>query len=68
VEGGPTVAASFVDADLVDEAILMRGEKTIGSTGIDPLEGMTLDALTGRLTSHGSEKIGVDTIESFVRA
>ena len=68
VEGGPTVAASFVDADLVDEAILMRGEKTIGSTGIDPLEGMPLDALTGRLTSHGSEKIGVDTIESFVRA
>ncbi|MGA8825000.1 MAG: bifunctional diaminohydroxyphosphoribosylaminopyrimidine deaminase/5-amino-6-(5-phosphoribosylamino)uracil reductase RibD [Pseudolabrys sp.] len=68
VEGGPTVAASFVDADLVDEAILMRGEKTIGSTGIDPLEGMPLDALTGRLTSRGSEKIGVDTIESFVRA
>jgi diaminohydroxyphosphoribosylaminopyrimidine deaminase/5-amino-6-(5-phosphoribosylamino)uracil reductase len=68
VEGGPTVAASFVDADLVDEAVLLRGEKTIGSTGIDPLEGMPLDALTGRLTSRGSEKLGTDMIESFVQA
>ena len=68
VEGGPTVAASFVAADLVDEAILLRGEKTIGADGIDPLEGMPLEALTGRLTSRGSEKLGADTIESFVRA
>jgi diaminohydroxyphosphoribosylaminopyrimidine deaminase/5-amino-6-(5-phosphoribosylamino)uracil reductase len=67
VEGGPTVAASFVDADLVDEAILLRGEKIIGSKGIDPLEGMPLDVLTGRLLSGGSEKLGADTIESFVR-
>ena len=68
VEGGPTVAASFVDADLVDEAFLVRGEKPIGATGISPLEGMPLDALTGHLTLRGSEKLGVDTIENFVRA
>jgi diaminohydroxyphosphoribosylaminopyrimidine deaminase/5-amino-6-(5-phosphoribosylamino)uracil reductase len=67
VEGGPTVAASFVAADLVDEAILLRGEKSIGAGGIDPLEGMPLDALTGRLTSRASEKIGVDTIETYER-
>ena len=68
IEGGPTVAASFVDADLVDELILLRGEKTIGADGIDPLEGMPLDALTDRLMSLGSEKLGGDTLERFARA
>jgi hypothetical protein len=28
---------------------------------------MPLDTLTGRLTSLGSEKLDVDTIETFVR-
>jgi len=67
VEGGPTVAASFVEADLVDEAVLLRGEKPIGATGIDPLEKMPLEALTGRLATRGSERLDADTIESFVR-
>jgi diaminohydroxyphosphoribosylaminopyrimidine deaminase / 5-amino-6-(5-phosphoribosylamino)uracil reductase len=67
VEGGPTVAASFVDADLVDEAVLLRGEKTIGAGGIDPLEGMPLEAMAGRLKPLGREKLGGDTMESFVR-
>ena len=67
VEGGPTVASSLVAANLVDEAILLRGEKIIGDTGIDPLEGMPLEAMTGRLTSRGSEKLATDTIENFVR-
>jgi diaminohydroxyphosphoribosylaminopyrimidine deaminase / 5-amino-6-(5-phosphoribosylamino)uracil reductase len=68
VEGGPIVAASFVDADLVDEAVLLRGEKTIGAGGIDPLEGMPLAALTNRLKRLGSEKLGPDAIEYFMRA
>lgn len=67
VEGGPTVASSFVSADLVDEALLLRGEKTIGDTGIGPLEGMPLQALTSRLTLRGSETLAGDTIEDFVR-
>jgi diaminohydroxyphosphoribosylaminopyrimidine deaminase/5-amino-6-(5-phosphoribosylamino)uracil reductase len=67
VEGGPIVAASFVDADLVDAAVLLRGEKSIGAGGIDPLEDIPLDALLGRLRPLGSEKLGADTIESFVR-
>ena len=67
VEGGPTVASSLVAANLVDEAILVRGEKIIGDTGIDPLEGMPLEAMTGRLTLRGSEKLATDTIENFVR-
>jgi diaminohydroxyphosphoribosylaminopyrimidine deaminase/5-amino-6-(5-phosphoribosylamino)uracil reductase len=68
VEGGPTVAAGFVAADLVDEAVLLRGAKTIGADGIEPLEGMALGALSERLHSRGSEKLGSDTLETFERA
>jgi len=68
VEGGPKVAASFVAAGLVDEAVLLRGDKNIGAGGIDPLEGLTLDALTNNMTSHGTEKLGGDVLESYQRA
>jgi diaminohydroxyphosphoribosylaminopyrimidine deaminase / 5-amino-6-(5-phosphoribosylamino)uracil reductase len=68
VEGGPTVAAAFVSADLVDEAVLLRADKTIGADGIDALEGMPLTALTKHLRSRGSEWLGADTIETFERA
>ena len=47
VEGGPTVAAAFVAADLVDEAALLRAPRPIGPDGIDALEGLPLSALTG---------------------
>src|SRR4029077_12960374 len=39
VEGGPTVAASFVAGGLIDEAALLRGHKTIGPGGIEPRGG-----------------------------
>jgi diaminohydroxyphosphoribosylaminopyrimidine deaminase/5-amino-6-(5-phosphoribosylamino)uracil reductase len=67
VEGGPTVAASLVAADLVDEAVLLRADKTVGETGIDPLEGMPLSKLTQGMTSRGVQKIGADTLETFER-
>ena len=67
VEGGPTVAASFVAADLVDEAVLVRSDKTIGE-GIAPLAGMRLDALTQHLQVAGSERLGADTLETYARA
>jgi diaminohydroxyphosphoribosylaminopyrimidine deaminase/5-amino-6-(5-phosphoribosylamino)uracil reductase len=68
VEGGPTVAAAFVAADLVDEAALFRSARTVGSDGIDALEGMPLETLTGRLTSLGRETVGEDSVEFFARA
>jgi diaminohydroxyphosphoribosylaminopyrimidine deaminase/5-amino-6-(5-phosphoribosylamino)uracil reductase len=68
VEGGPIVAASFVGADLVDEAVLLRAEKNIGDDGIDALEGMPLGALTEHLQSRGSEQLGADTLETYERA
>jgi len=68
VEGGPTVAASFVAADLVDEAALFRSAKVLGPDGIDALEGVSLDALTGRMTALGREPVGEDSVEFFARA
>ena len=68
VEGGPKVAAGFAAANLVDELALLRGEKNIGATGIEALEGMPIDGLTGQLHSRGREKLGADTLEIFERA
>jgi diaminohydroxyphosphoribosylaminopyrimidine deaminase/5-amino-6-(5-phosphoribosylamino)uracil reductase len=70
VEGGPTVAASFVQADLVDEALLVCAPNPIGADGIDALEGLPLTALTRspHLKSLGSEAVGRDTVEVFERA
>jgi diaminohydroxyphosphoribosylaminopyrimidine deaminase/5-amino-6-(5-phosphoribosylamino)uracil reductase len=68
VEGGPTVAAAFVGADRVDEAVLLRADKTVGADGIGALEGMPLSALTDGLRSRGTEKLGADTLETYERA
>jgi len=68
VEGGPTVAASFLRADLVDEVALFQSRKVLGD-GIDALEGMPLMALrqSPRLVSRGIEEIGEDELEIFAR-
>jgi diaminohydroxyphosphoribosylaminopyrimidine deaminase/5-amino-6-(5-phosphoribosylamino)uracil reductase len=68
VEGGPTVAAAFVAADLVDEATLINSDKVIGEDGIGPLEGMSLDALNAHLRAAGSERLGADTLERYERS
>jgi diaminohydroxyphosphoribosylaminopyrimidine deaminase/5-amino-6-(5-phosphoribosylamino)uracil reductase len=70
VEGGPTLAASLVRADLVDEVVLLRAPEAIGSSGIDALEGMPLDALTTspRLKLSGQDMLGADTIQFYERA
>jgi diaminohydroxyphosphoribosylaminopyrimidine deaminase / 5-amino-6-(5-phosphoribosylamino)uracil reductase len=69
VEGGPTLAASLVSADLVDEALLFRSPHLIGGGGIDALEGLRLTALTQspHLVSRGTARLGLDTMETFER-
>jgi len=69
VEAGPTLAAAFLEADLVDEAILLRASVTIGEKGIDALEGLPLETLTRspRLALSGSEVVGVDILEHYER-
>jgi len=70
VEGGPTVAAAFVHADLVDEVALFRSAKPIGADGIELLEGLPMTALTQspKLKAVATETIGQDTLETFERA
>jgi diaminohydroxyphosphoribosylaminopyrimidine deaminase / 5-amino-6-(5-phosphoribosylamino)uracil reductase len=69
VEGGPTVAAAFLTAGLVDEAVLLRSFGLIGPDGIDALDDLPLTALTQspHLRSRGVEVAGSDTIETFER-
>jgi diaminohydroxyphosphoribosylaminopyrimidine deaminase/5-amino-6-(5-phosphoribosylamino)uracil reductase len=69
VEGGPTVAASLVKDDLIDQAVLLRSDKTIGPDGIDPLTDMPFRMLTHSvdLAMCGSEQVGPDRIEYFER-
>lgn len=70
VEAGPILAAAFVAAGLVDDAVLFRAPQALGPDAIDALEAMPLTALTAspRLSSVGIEAVGADTIETFERA
>jgi diaminohydroxyphosphoribosylaminopyrimidine deaminase/5-amino-6-(5-phosphoribosylamino)uracil reductase len=63
VEGGPILAAAFLAADLIDEAVLFHSPTVVGADGVDALEGMPLAALTKspRLKCVASESVGADT-------
>jgi diaminohydroxyphosphoribosylaminopyrimidine deaminase/5-amino-6-(5-phosphoribosylamino)uracil reductase len=69
VEAGPILAAAFVSADLVDEAVLFRSPDAIGADGIDALEGMPLDALTKapQLGLVSTDIMGNDAVETYER-
>ena len=70
VEGGARLAASFLRADLVDEAWLYRSPKVIGTDGVAALDSMPLTALTQspRFRLHSSEVLGQDTLTIYERA
>lgn len=70
VEAGPILSASFVAADLVDEAVLLRGPNSIGDTGLPALEGMPLSALTESAMLRRAEEreLGADRLEHYDRA
>jgi diaminohydroxyphosphoribosylaminopyrimidine deaminase/5-amino-6-(5-phosphoribosylamino)uracil reductase len=69
VEGGPTLAAAFLAADLVDAAALLRSPHLLGGGAINALEGLPLTALTQspRLAPCGIERLGLDRMEMFER-
>jgi diaminohydroxyphosphoribosylaminopyrimidine deaminase/5-amino-6-(5-phosphoribosylamino)uracil reductase len=67
VEGGPIVAASFVQAGVVDEAALFRSPKPVGMDGVDALEGLPLTALTDPMKEVASEAIGSDKLHFYER-
>jgi diaminohydroxyphosphoribosylaminopyrimidine deaminase / 5-amino-6-(5-phosphoribosylamino)uracil reductase len=70
VEGGARVASSFVAADLVDEAWLLRAPETVGADGVPALDALPLATIT---QSHAfkvraSETLGKDTLTIYERA
>lgn len=69
VEGGPSVARAFLDADLVDEAVIYQGPKPAGSDGLMPFAGEGLDRLTasGHFTQVGARSFVPDRMTSWRR-
>jgi len=66
VEGGPTVAAAFLAADLVDEAMLFVSPNLVGADGIDAFNPSAEIALL-RLQQGEAEQIGPDRLEVYQR-
>jgi diaminohydroxyphosphoribosylaminopyrimidine deaminase/5-amino-6-(5-phosphoribosylamino)uracil reductase len=69
IEGGPTLAAAFVEADLVDEAVLFHSPKIVGANGINALDSLPLETLTQspRLSRVSTEPSGPDKCDVFER-
>ena len=67
VEGGPTLAAAFVAADLVDEAVLFHSPKIVGADGVDALATDAMEALTRRLKQVSSAPFGTDRQVNYAR-
>jgi diaminohydroxyphosphoribosylaminopyrimidine deaminase/5-amino-6-(5-phosphoribosylamino)uracil reductase len=67
VEGGPTLAAALIDADLVDEAILFHSPNIVGADGVEALATQPMAALTQRLKPKTSEPIGADRQDNYAR-
>lgn len=70
VEGGPTVAAQFVQSDLVHEVALFHSDQSIGADGIDALDGLPLDTLTAsqKFRKTGDAAFGADRFDHYERA
>jgi diaminohydroxyphosphoribosylaminopyrimidine deaminase / 5-amino-6-(5-phosphoribosylamino)uracil reductase len=70
VEGGARVASSFVNAGLVDEFWLLRGDNAIGGDGVAALDRLPLSVLTGSpsFKQRASETLQKDTLTIYERA
>jgi diaminohydroxyphosphoribosylaminopyrimidine deaminase/5-amino-6-(5-phosphoribosylamino)uracil reductase len=62
VEGGPSVARAFIDADLIDEAVIYQGPKPVGPDGLQPFVSEGLDRLigSGHFTQVEARSFGPD--------
>lgn len=70
VEGGPTVARAFLDADLIDEAVIYRGVKPVGQDGLMPFvsEGLDRVVASGHFTQVEARSFGPDRMTHWRRA
>ncbi|MGB7175736.1 MAG: dihydrofolate reductase family protein, partial [Xanthobacteraceae bacterium] len=67
VEGGPTLAAALMKADLIDEAVLFHSEKIVGADGVEALDADALAMLKQRLKLIATEPVGPDRQEIYER-
>lgn len=69
VEGGAQVAASFIEARLVDEVWLLRGPNEIGTDGVAALGALPLGSITqsSSFRVRASEKLDHDTLTVYER-
>ncbi|MDJ0512122.1 MAG: bifunctional diaminohydroxyphosphoribosylaminopyrimidine deaminase/5-amino-6-(5-phosphoribosylamino)uracil reductase RibD [Methyloceanibacter sp.] len=69
IEGGPSVAETFVDADLVDEAVIYQGPNPVGEAGLTPFGGEGLDrfAGNGHFKRIAARNIGPDRMTRWRR-
>ncbi len=67
VEGGPTVARAFLDADLIDEAVIFQGVKRVGEDGLMPFVTEGLDRVTssGHFTQVEARSFGPDRMTAL---
>ncbi len=70
VEGGPILSAALIKADLVDEAVVVRSPKVLGSSAVPAIEGMPLEALLHCPTLKVFERrtVGNDSLVHLVRS
>ena len=67
VEGGPTLAAALIAADLVDAAILFHSAKSLGDDGIDAFDPAASATLMQHLKRVASETVGSDRQDVYER-
>lgn len=69
VEGGAQIAASFVEAGLVDEVWLLRGPTEIGADGVAVLGALPLSAITqsSSFRPRANESLDHDTLTIYER-
>jgi diaminohydroxyphosphoribosylaminopyrimidine deaminase/5-amino-6-(5-phosphoribosylamino)uracil reductase len=69
VEGGPSVANVFLDAGLVDEAIIYQGGRPAGSEGLLPFVDRGLDRITAssQFRQVEAREFGPDRMTSWQR-
>jgi diaminohydroxyphosphoribosylaminopyrimidine deaminase / 5-amino-6-(5-phosphoribosylamino)uracil reductase len=66
-EGGPSLAAALLSADLVDEAHLFNSPTVVGPDGIDALDASAKVTLGRQLREVRSEPVGADRDQIYER-
>ena len=69
-EGGAHMARALVEADLVDEAVLLQAQQKIGPQGLAAMAGLPLDTIraSARYRQRGeSESVGADWLAKYIR-